>query len=231
MNNTPVGPVLFLAPAAILESLQSRLNPLQLPQLMLLPLGMHTQIPSLPSGGLLMTAGHPSFDDYQQSAHWASTQHWQHVDLALTGEPQCAAQLGWMMAASGEGAALQQAAPLLDALAPMGRNSWLHAGGAGAASFLALIQHIMLQPLIESWKIIFPNGKPFPKTDLHKLAELQTAQWQAIAPLCQQYLASATGRSYQAFHAQPPLFNLPEHKEPAAALAHWLMQYQVPLTA
>ncbi len=124
-----------------------------------------------------------------------------------------------MMAASGEHSALQLAAPLLNALAPAGHNSWLHAGDAGAASFLALLQHIMLQPLIESWKIIFPDGKPSPKADLSKLAELQTTQWQAIAPLCQQYLASTEGRKHHAFHQQLSHFNLPAHLEPAFTAA------------
>ncbi|MFC7421838.1 hypothetical protein ACFQNF_18415 [Iodobacter arcticus] len=219
------GPVLFLAPAAILESLQSRLKPLQMAQLMLLPLDMQSQIPSLPHNGLLISAGHADLAGYLQSAQWAQAQGWHHIDLALIGEPQCAAQLGWMMAASGDDTALQLAAPLLDALAPAGRNSWLHAGGKGAASFLALLQHIMMQPLIESWKVIFPNGKPSPKADLSKLAELQTAQWQAIAPLCQQYLALAENRSFQALHTQLSAFSLPEHQEPAAALAQFLMQF------
>lgn len=219
------GPVLFLAPAAILESLQSRLALLQLPQLMLLPLDMQAQIPALPKGGLLISAGHQNLEGYLRSADWAEAQGWLHIDLALIGEPQCATQLGWMMAASGTQAALEAGAPLIDALAPAGRNSWLHAGGSGAASFLALLQHIMMQPLIESWKIIFPNGKPSPKADLHKLAELQAAQWQAIAPLCQQYLSLAAEGSYQAFHTPPPHFNLPKSKEPATALAQWLMQF------
>ncbi|MCX7206740.1 MAG: hypothetical protein NT086_12305 [Proteobacteria bacterium] len=223
MNNTPVGPVLFLAPAAILESLQSRLNPLQLPQLMLLPLGMQTQIPDLPAGGILITAGHATLDEYLQSAHWAHTQHWQHVDLALTGEPECAAQFGWMLAASGTHTALSLACPLLDALAPAGRNSWLHSGGPGAASFLALLQLILMKPLLESWKIIFPDGKPAPKADLFKLAQLQTEQWQSIAPLCSHYLDFAKDRAHQTFHTQACPFNLPAHAEPASTLAQFIL--------
>jgi hypothetical protein len=219
------GPVLFLAPAAILESLQSRLTPLQLPQLMLLPLDMQAQIPALAVGGLLISAGHQNLEGYLRCAHWAKAQGWQHIDLALIGEPQCAAQLGWMVAASGTQAALEAGAPLVDALAPAGRNSWLHAGGDGAASFLALLQHIMMQPLIESWKIIFPNGKPSPKADLSQLAQLQTAQWQAVAPLCQAYLTLTHNRSYQAFHHQLALFDLAENQEPAAVLAQLLMQF------
>ncbi len=219
------GPVLFLAPAAILESLQSRLAPLQLPQLMLLPLDMQAQIPALLKGGLLISAGHQNLEDYLRCADWAEAQDWLHIDLALIGEPQCAAQLGWMMAASGTQAALEAGAPIIDALAPAGRNSWLHAGGDGAASFLALLQHIMMQPLIESWKIIFPNGKPSPKADLSKLAELQAAQWQAIAPLCQAYLALANERNYRAFHHQLALFDLADNQEPAEALAQLLMQF------
>ncbi|WP_293931032.1 hypothetical protein [Iodobacter sp.] len=222
---TPSGPVLFLAPAAILESLQSRLNTVPVPQLMLLPIGMQSQIPTLPTDGLLLTAGHASVEHYLSSAHWAHSQNWQHIDLALVGEPQCAAQLGWMLAASGEPAALAYAAPLLDALAPAGSAYWLHAGGPGAASFLALLQNIMLQPLIESWKVIFPNGKPSPKADLSKLAELQTTQWQALYPLCQQYLALSQGRAHHAFHPQLNPFQLPTHIEPAAALAQFLIQF------
>jgi hypothetical protein len=222
---TPSGPVLFLAPAAILESLQSRLNALSMPQLMLLPIGMQSQIPALPPGGLLLTAGHANFEHYLHSAHWAKTEGWQHIDLALVGEPQCAAQFGWMLAASGEPTALADSAPLLDALAPAGLTNWLHAGGPGAASFLALLQNIMLQPLVESWKVIFPNGKPSPKADLSKLAELQTTQWQTIYPLCQQYLALSQGRAHHALHPQLNPFQLPTHIEPATALAQFLMQF------
>ncbi|NHQ85167.1 hypothetical protein HA050_03460 [Iodobacter sp. HSC-16F04] len=217
------GPVLFLAPAAILESLQSRLNPLQLSQLMLLPLDMQTQIPALPPGGLLISAGHTCLDDYLLSAQWAQAQQWQHVDLALTGEPQCAAQFGWMLAAGGTHQALSLAAPLLDALAPAGRNSWLHAGGPGAASFLALLQLILMKPLLESWKIIFPDGKPSPKADLLKLAQLQTEQWQDIVPLCTRYLILAQDRKHQAFHTQNCPFNLPAYAEPASSLAQFIL--------
>ncbi|QBC45162.1 hypothetical protein C1H71_17575 [Iodobacter fluviatilis] len=222
---TPSGPVLFLAPAAILESLQARLNILSIPQLMLLPINMQSQIPVLPSGGLLLTAGHANFEHYLHSAHWAKTEGWQHIDLALVGEPQCAAHFGWMLAASGEPTALAYATPLLDVLSPTGLGNWLHAGGPGAASFLALLQHIMLQPIIKSWEIIFPNGKPSPKADLGKLAELQTTQWQAIHPLCQQYLAFSQGRTHHAAHPQQTPFQLPAHIEPAATLAQFLMQF------
>ncbi|AZN36259.1 hypothetical protein [Iodobacter ciconiae] len=218
------GPVLFLAPAAILESLQSRLTPLQLPQLMLLPLDMQAKIPALAIKGLLISAGHQNLEDYLHCARWAETQGWHHIDLSLTGEPQYATQLGWMIAASGTQAALKVAAPLIDALAPAGRNSWLHAGGAGAASFLALLQHAMMQPLIESWKIISPDGKPSSKVDLNAFAKLQATQSQEIAALCKAYSVLANNRSHQAFHHQLTLFDLAENQEPAAALAQLLIQ-------
>ena len=225
MEITPEGPVLLLAPAAILESLQARLLPLQKKQLMLLPLDLQSAIPLLPAGGLLISAGHSSLDHYLQSAGWANAQGWLHTDMALMGEPQCAAKLGWILSASGTTAALSAAAPLLDALAPAGRNSWLHAGGPGAASFLAALQQILTQPLLESWRVMFPDGKPTPKADLNQLASLQAAQWQAIAPLCQQYLDLAGDRSYQAFHPQLNELNLPAQMEPALALARFLNQF------
>lgn len=123
-----------------------------------------------------------------------------YVTLALQDSP-FAVEHGFLLAAGGPAHAMEIAAPLFDALAPM-PSGWLHAGGIAAPHFLAAIAR-ELGGGLGAMAALMGN---LHLSGMHPLWQGQQALVQRLGMLAADYLQADGDRGYRPVRPLPPLF-------------------------
>ncbi|QKJ67812.1 hypothetical protein HQN60_14380 [Deefgea piscis] len=171
----------------------------------------------------------------QANPHAASNTF--HADIELLALPALqAADHGFIFAAAGSITALQSAAPLLDALAPIA-NGWLHIGDFGAASFAHRAWQIMTgNPSQENpafWQNIPSLPTPNPLNQAQFIAELaqqmgkQQQQCIALQQLANEFLSQQPAHDFQPYSPLQRQFFGPwsqTNTSPAQQLASFILQ-------
>ncbi|GLS03894.1 hypothetical protein GCM10007860_10390 [Chitiniphilus shinanonensis] len=161
------GPVGLLAPADLLPRLLARLT--QAPPL---AFAADELPPALPPGLVVLDAT-CTLQTLPQRLDALSRSGVQLVDFHLLFDHPVAEQYGWMIAAGGTAAALDQAAAWLDRLAPV-PSGWLRAGAPGAGCLFGQLATFWTQQQSDTIQWLSERGP-------HGVAMFDPASWQAQA--------------------------------------------------
>ncbi len=96
----------------------------------------------LQPGDLLVDCGHGDCQHSPLRARMLDARQVGYLDVGVAGNAW-GVPYGFALMAGGTRAQLEQAAPALDALAPVSQAGWLHCGAVGAGHFVRQIQHLL----------------------------------------------------------------------------------------
>jgi len=147
--------------------------------------------------------------DTANGLHWTRQQHaarcsalkLDYLELAGPWQEQ-GGQWGFILFVGGDAPALEQARPLLDALAPL-PGAWLHCGPAGSASFTAAVFATLSQPLAALPQLT-PERSPHDARDWQALLGKQLETTRRLGQLARDYLTSQGLPEVAPSLAEPP---------------------------
>ncbi|MDA8181433.1 MAG: phosphogluconate dehydrogenase (NAD(+)-dependent, decarboxylating) [Acidithiobacillus ferriphilus] len=163
------------------DSLNALVKSLPTPRALwlMLPAGDATEshlnelLPMLSPGDILINGANAFYEDSIAQAKRAEAVQVHYMDAGVSGGVW-GLQEGYALMVGGDAAAVAQAKPFLEILAPGADKGWLHCGPVGSGHFVKMvhngIEYGMMQALAEGFAIL--QGKTEFALDLAKVAEM-----------------------------------------------------------